>query len=388
MKPLAIIGLDPGTTSAYAILDLEGNILKVHAAKELTLSEMIVQITNLCFPLIAGTDKAKVPSFVDEFARKVGAEIAAPPEDMKREEKRILLASKEIHYNGAHEQDAAAAALSAYHAYEPKLRKIEKFIAEHHLENHSYEFIRMALREKLHFWMIKEILTRSSIESTVMQRAVLHHKITKKDFLALYGKLNQLRMEKKSLERKIQQLHEKIEELIKEKGSLSQKSTDFDRRVDYIMQFKEKRLHLQTKELQQQRDLISQLQQKIRELYSFITQTTKLQLVKKLPTLGFQEFEDHNIINIGRGDFVLVQDPQVYSQKVLELLQERGVVILSFRKPSKVISSTLVTAQVAAEDIALENDYFCLIKLPVIQQKTEKKNLVDKVVREYKDERR
>ena len=65
MKPLAIIGLDPGTSSAYTVLDLDGNVLHSHAAKELSLSQMITEIIQICQPIIVSTDKAKVPSFVD-----------------------------------------------------------------------------------------------------------------------------------------------------------------------------------------------------------------------------------------------------------------------------------------------------------------------------------
>ena len=71
--------------------------------------------------------------------------------------------------------------------------------------------------------MIQEILTKPSIESTVMQRAVLQNRITKKDFLALYSKLNQLREEKQQFERSVQELQDKNSRLTKEKGALSRK---------------------------------------------------------------------------------------------------------------------------------------------------------------------
>ncbi len=388
MKPLAIIGLDPGTTSAYAILDLQGNILQEYAAKELTLSEMIVQITEVCFPLIVSTDKAKVPSFVEEFARKMGTEIVAPPEDMKREDKRIMLLAKEIHYNGAHEQDALAAALFAHQKYLSKLKKIDHFIQEHQLEPQRVEFTRIAVQEELHFSLIKEILTKPSVESQVMQRAVLQNRITKKDFLALYAKLNQLREEKKQVEREMLEMKDKNSKLVKEKVILSKKSSHFDRKVDTLFKFKEERMKLQTEEIRQQLELISNLQQKIIELYSFIERSQTLQVVKKIPTLGMKEFEEaQRIINVRHGDVLLVENLDIYSEKVVEMLREQGIIVLSHRKGGKFIGSTLISAQMKPEEIVLENEHFALIERKILEEKIDKKELADKIVKEYRENR-
>ncbi len=388
MKPLAIIGLDPGTTSAYAILDLQGNLLHHYAAKELTLSEMILQITEVCFPLIVSTDKAKTPSFVEEFARKMGTELVTPPEDMKREEKRIMLLAKDVHYNGAHEQDAAAAALFAYQRYLPKFKKIDRFIQEHQLESHRAEFTRIAVHEDLHFSMIHEILTKPSVESQVMQRAVLQNRITKKDFLALYAKLNQLRAEKQQLERSMQEMREKNSLLAKEKGMLSRKSTDFDRKVDTLFKFKEERLKLQAEELKQQEEIIAHLQQKIKQLHQFIEKSSGLQLVKKIATLGAKEFEDaHSLINIRHGDVLLVENPEIYSEKVVQMLQEQGIMVLSHRKGSKFISSTFISAHTKPEDLIMENEHFALIDKTFLEEKFDRKAMVEKIVKEYQEDR-
>ncbi|MBI5389158.1 DUF460 domain-containing protein [Candidatus Woesearchaeota archaeon] len=43
-KTLLIVGIDPGTTTAYAVLDLEGNVLKTHAQKDIDLGDVIKAI--------------------------------------------------------------------------------------------------------------------------------------------------------------------------------------------------------------------------------------------------------------------------------------------------------------------------------------------------------
>ncbi len=388
MKPLAIIGLDPGTTSAYAILDLQGNLLQEFAAKELTLSEMITRITEVCFPLIVSTDKAKVPSFVKEFARKMGTEIVAPPEDLKKEEKRIMLLAKDIHYNGAHEQDATAAALFAYQKYLPKFKKINKFIPDHQLESLRTEFTRIAVHEDLHFSLIKEILTKPSVESQVMQRAVLQNRITKKDFLALYAKLNQLREQKQRLEYAFQESQQKNQKISQEKISLSRKSTDFDRKVESLLKFKEERLKLQAEELQQQEEIIAQLQQKVQQLYQFIEKSSGLQLVKKLPTLGAREFEEaQDLINIRPGDVLLVENTDIYSEKIIEMLQQQRIILLSTQKINRYVGSAIISAQILPPDLILENEYFALIDKQRLEDKIDKKEMAEKIVTEYRENR-
>ena len=46
-KPWLIVGIDPGTTVAYAILDLNGTVIKTLSKKELDLSSLITEIIKL-----------------------------------------------------------------------------------------------------------------------------------------------------------------------------------------------------------------------------------------------------------------------------------------------------------------------------------------------------
>ena len=46
-KKLLIAGIDPGTTTAYALLDLKGNIVRVESSKEFNLNTLIKKITDI-----------------------------------------------------------------------------------------------------------------------------------------------------------------------------------------------------------------------------------------------------------------------------------------------------------------------------------------------------
>jgi uncharacterized protein len=108
MQPL-IVGLDPGTTSAYAVLDIDGDVIKVASERNAKLSDIIKDIISYGKPLLIGTDKEKVPSFVKKFAILTGANIVSPEEDLLLQDKRINIKTK-----NEHENDALASAFFAY----------------------------------------------------------------------------------------------------------------------------------------------------------------------------------------------------------------------------------------------------------------------------------
>ena len=89
-----IIGIDPGTTAAYAILSIEGRILEVRSARPLKLNQMIQGTTEKGTPLIVGTDRKKCPGIINRYAAKTGAVKAVPEYDLplkrkKRDDKRV-----------------------------------------------------------------------------------------------------------------------------------------------------------------------------------------------------------------------------------------------------------------------------------------------------------
>jgi len=53
MKELLIIGIDPGTTTGYALLNLKGNIIEIDSSKEYDLATLITKITKQGLPLIS-----------------------------------------------------------------------------------------------------------------------------------------------------------------------------------------------------------------------------------------------------------------------------------------------------------------------------------------------
>ncbi len=117
MQPL-IIGLDPGTTTAYAILDIDGEIIKVSSKRNIKLCNILTDIIYHGKPILVGTDKGKIPSLVKKFSNLTGAIIVSPDEDLLSCEKK-----KNIKAKNSHEADALS---SAFFAYEQKKKLLER----------------------------------------------------------------------------------------------------------------------------------------------------------------------------------------------------------------------------------------------------------------------
>jgi len=129
LEKLTIIGIDPGTTKSYAVLDLHGNILDVKSSKKLDASTITKEAFKHGKPIIVGTDVKKVPSFVEKIASSLGAKIFKPEINLQGNHKNKLvkkfLKKKNLEINNKHENDALISAILAYKSIKPLLHKIE-----------------------------------------------------------------------------------------------------------------------------------------------------------------------------------------------------------------------------------------------------------------------
>ena len=132
-RKLLIVGIDPGITTAYAVLDIDLNLIGVRSSKQLDLNQLISNISGLGKVILVGTDKAKIPHLVEDFAAKFGANIANPKEDLGVEEKKSIAANFIVE-NG-HQADALASALFAYKSIKSLLDKIDSFVEENKKQN-------------------------------------------------------------------------------------------------------------------------------------------------------------------------------------------------------------------------------------------------------------
>ncbi|HKJ59460.1 MAG TPA: DUF460 domain-containing protein [Halobacteriales archaeon] len=106
-----IVGVDPGTTTAVAVLDLDGNVLDVLSTRTADNAEVVEWIIERGRPLVFAADVSPMPGTVEKLRRSFEAADWAPDSDLPVDEK--LHRTRDCGYDNDHERDALAAALFA-----------------------------------------------------------------------------------------------------------------------------------------------------------------------------------------------------------------------------------------------------------------------------------
>jgi uncharacterized protein len=119
-----IVGLDPGTTTGIAVLNLSGELVDLTSSRGLSSSDVIEWIAARGRSLLVATDVFPTPGGVEKVKRAFNAVLYSPGGDIPAEEKIAL--GKEFGYKNDHERDALAAAISAFKKYKNKFLLVEK----------------------------------------------------------------------------------------------------------------------------------------------------------------------------------------------------------------------------------------------------------------------
>lgn len=125
-----IVGVDPGTTTGVAALDLSGGLVALFSKRLLSRGQLTRYLYELGRPAIVATDVQPPPSYVRKLAASLGAVLYAPPRPLSLEEKRRL-ASEVAGYSGvkardSHQRDALAAAYKAFLSFREKFEEVER----------------------------------------------------------------------------------------------------------------------------------------------------------------------------------------------------------------------------------------------------------------------
>jgi predicted RNase H-like nuclease (RuvC/YqgF family) len=130
-----VVGIDPGTTSGVAALDLDGKLIGFKSAKHFKGSQIREYISDLGDPVVVATDVSPAPASVSRISGAFRSVLFVPEKCIGVLEKQgvvsVFLADypdKEI--KNHHERDALAAALLAYNSYRNKFRQCDRKVEE------------------------------------------------------------------------------------------------------------------------------------------------------------------------------------------------------------------------------------------------------------------
>lgn len=109
------MGVDPGTTSAVAMLDLEGKLVSVKSGKGLDITSTV---SGYGVPVVIASDKLPVPKRLEKLNASLRTRLISPEYNPTRKEKaeiaRGFLLENGKAWENTHEKDALVAALIAW----------------------------------------------------------------------------------------------------------------------------------------------------------------------------------------------------------------------------------------------------------------------------------
>ena len=127
-RPLAkrrdhvVVGVDPGTTTAIALVGLDGELLDVYSSRTVDAAGVTEWIVERGRPIVVAADVTPMPETVEKLRRSFSAAGWTPERDLPVDVKQHR--TRDEGYDNDHERDAMAAALSAYDDHADQFERI------------------------------------------------------------------------------------------------------------------------------------------------------------------------------------------------------------------------------------------------------------------------
>jgi hypothetical protein len=123
-RDYVLVGIDPGTTTAAAVVGLDGEVLDVYSTRTDDAAGVIEWLIERGRPVVVAADVTPMPETVEKFRRSFDAAAWTPTADLPVDEK--LHRTREERYDNDHERDALAAALFAHDDYADQVARVSQ----------------------------------------------------------------------------------------------------------------------------------------------------------------------------------------------------------------------------------------------------------------------
>ncbi|MFH1072519.1 MAG: DUF460 domain-containing protein [Nanoarchaeota archaeon] len=383
MHPL-IIGIDPGTTTAYAVLDLSGNIITVSSSKALDIKNTLAELLNYGKPVVVGCDKAKVPWFVDKICRSFGARLAWPREDLKKEEKKALVREQDYRAGNTHELDALSSALFAFDKYKSLFIRIDRFLQEKNLKEYAEQLkVFLVQNEDINMNAALEYLVNKNRQKESRIKKRLH----KGEFQEPYKKVRSMESIAELLKEKIEGLQEENKQLRQRIAKLEGKlKTRGKEQKEQLLREKEARIISLSRQLETRNKELSALEHDKNALVDFFSSMDEDAVVlKKLKNLSSEEYTKKQFLNLHKGDILLIDNPNIANEKVVKSIRENVEIIICKEKPMKKIGFIFLDASGFS---IREQEHFALIQQQELNKALSQQDVLTRVLDDYRKERK
>ncbi|MFX1250227.1 MAG: DUF460 domain-containing protein [Promethearchaeota archaeon] len=326
-----VVGIDPGTTTGVAILDLNGHVLTTTSRREFSTAAILRFILEHGKAVVIASDvREPVPKTVEKLAKITGAVLISPRNPQTSQvEKRTFIADYIHLCRDSHSRDALFAALQAYNSVKTKLIRTKKVVFNEHPEL-------LPVLDRIR----ADVLKNQSIENAINDANTLLEKTTpnflpvdekptpeslkyQKEIIQQTHKIEELQLEleyyresTKSLKRSYDRLFERYDRLKRQKS--------FELERDKRITEKKRRIaKLESKfaELQKQNSI---QHQRILELQELRVEWEK---GRWIPLSGIPLFSEEEIrrSSIRPGSVVVIENPSGGGSKTASLLIDAGI---------------------------------------------------------------
>ncbi len=370
-KELLIVGIDPGITTAYALLDGKGNLLKMRSSKELSLNRLLAEVTAEGKVLVIGTDVKHIPGLIEKFSARVGAKIIVPEEDMKVGFKDRI--TKPYNPHDDHQRDALAAALHAFKEMNPTLQKVDEAMKRLGKEHLAAE-VKLLVLKGFTITNALESLEKPEDAAVIKKRRL---KTAFKKSSRLVEENFSLKKQNRQLTAKVEYFDQKIHDLLKKTAVLS------EQKAQNIIQFKDKKIMFLNKEVEKYKKEIANLRQEAKVIAPLLLEARGKIIAKKLKTLGWEEVSRM----VEEGDVLVVDDVNVFSDRSLDLLKKTVSTIIYRKQPAKELLKQGFSLLNAVHIPMREIETLAIIDKEAIEKERKKKDVLSIIVKEYRKER-
>ena len=125
-----LVGIDPGTTTAVAVVGLDGEVLDVLSTRTADTAAVIEWIIERGRPVVVAADVTPMPETVEKIRRSFDAAGWEPGRDLPVDTKKHR--TRETGWDNDHERDALAAALAAYDDHEDQFERVAAKVPPQH----------------------------------------------------------------------------------------------------------------------------------------------------------------------------------------------------------------------------------------------------------------
>jgi len=321
-----IVGIDPGTTTGIAALNLRGDLIDLISARAMSPSDVIEWIAARGKPLIVATDVFPTPGAVEKIKRTFNSVLYSPGMDVPAEEKIAL--AREHGYKNDHERDALAASISAFKRYKNKFLQVEKKSPP---EIDPDEVKALVVRGRSIESAIAELTAQPAEEAKPTAAPVEASAAAPTEAAARSLQLSeQIKTLRAYVDELKVEMADKDESLARTQKSLERLKDKSAREIK-----RDHEIKIRDKEIERLRGLLRSERKYARRLKQDLSKQRKAEKIEALK--GFKRlkvvgaFSKESVLSaserwgIGKGDLILLEDASGGGPKAADLLIERGI---------------------------------------------------------------